>query len=80
MPTSTNFSHKADVLKLHCQIDTTKPKYTATILEMEDEEDPPLAVEISSTITAAERLEDDGVSVGVTVITGYLGAGKSTVT
>ncbi|CAK9313151.1 unnamed protein product [Citrullus colocynthis] len=45
---------------------------------MEDEEDPPLAVEISPTITAAERLEDDGVSVGVTVITGYLGAGKST--
>lgn len=46
---------------------------------MEDEEDPPLAVEIGETITAAERHEDDGVSVGVTVITGYLGAGKSTV-
>ncbi|XP_038886769.1 COBW domain-containing protein 1 isoform X2 [Benincasa hispida] len=45
---------------------------------MEDEKDPPLAVEIGETITAVGRYEDDSVSVGVTVITGYLGAGKST--
>ena len=47
---------------------------------MEDEEDPPLAVEIGETVTATQQHEDGGVSVGVTVITGYLGAGKSTVT
>ncbi|KAL0557458.1 hypothetical protein IC582_005996 [Cucumis melo] len=45
---------------------------------MEDEEDPPLAVEIGETVTATQQHEDGGVSVGVTVITGYLGAGKST--
>ncbi|WCJ22134.1 Cobalamin biosynthesis CobW-like protein [Euphorbia peplus] len=40
---------------------------------MENEEDgPPLAVEIGGTVPP------DDVSVGVTVITGYLGAGKST--
>ncbi|OWM89482.1 hypothetical protein CDL15_Pgr024230 [Punica granatum] len=42
---------------------------------MEDgEEEPPLAVEICD----ADQPQDGGVSVGVTVITGYLGAGKST--
>ena len=79
MPTLINFSQKADVLKVNYQIETTKPKSTATIWKMEDE-DPPLAVEIGETITAVQQHEDDGVSVGVTVITGYLGAGKSTVT
>ncbi|XP_031384489.1 COBW domain-containing protein 1 isoform X1 [Punica granatum] len=43
--------------------------------DMEDgEEEPPLAVEICD----ADQPQDGGVSVGVTVITGYLGAGKST--
>ncbi|XP_048227881.1 COBW domain-containing protein 1 isoform X4 [Ricinus communis] len=42
---------------------------------MENEEDPPVAVEIAS---ESERPPTDDVSVGVTVITGYLGAGKST--
>lgn len=44
-------------------------------LKMEEEdEDPPLAVEIVDS-----HCKDD-VAVGVTVITGFLGAGKSTVT
>ncbi|KAK4765763.1 hypothetical protein SAY86_026853 [Trapa natans] len=40
----------------------------------EEEEEPPLAVEIST----ADLPEDSDFTVGVTVITGYLGAGKST--
>ncbi|KAJ7943359.1 COBW domain-containing protein 1 [Quillaja saponaria] len=53
-------------------------------LRMEDEEeDPPLAVQIEEegpfTQQPEPKLPEDGeVSVGVTVITGYLGAGKST--
>ncbi|KAM7252385.1 hypothetical protein ACFE04_024268 [Oxalis oulophora] len=39
---------------------------------MEEEENPPLAIEIH------EPSQNENVSVGVTVITGYLGAGKST--
>lgn len=62
-----------------CRIEIPKSKFATTSSEMEDEEDPPLAVEIGETITAAGPHEDEGVSVGVTVITGYLGAGKSTV-
>lgn len=49
---------------------------------MDEDEDPPLAIKI----TDAEKLiqaseitpENDGAAVGVTVVTGYLGAGKST--
>lgn len=44
-------------------------------MEGEEEEEPPLAVEMCG----AELPEDSGVTVGVTLITGYLGAGKSTV-
>ncbi|KAM0961572.1 hypothetical protein FF1_020952 [Malus domestica] len=51
----------------------------------DDEEAPPLAVEIDQATepysqqqpNSSSRIDDD-VSVGVTVITGYLGAGKST--
>lgn len=42
---------------------------------MEDGEEPPMAVLIQPDISVSS----DSVSVGVTVITGYLGAGKSTV-
>ncbi|KAJ4710777.1 COBW domain-containing protein 1 [Melia azedarach] len=47
---------------------------------MEDEEDsPPLAVQIEETAHESSYSHDnDDVSVGVTVITGFLGAGKST--
>lgn len=44
---------------------------------MEEDEDPPLAVEINK--STPPQSQNDDVSVGVTVITGYLGAGKSTV-
>ncbi|XP_021756980.1 COBW domain-containing protein 1-like isoform X2 [Chenopodium quinoa] len=45
---------------------------------MEDDEEPPVAIEIDETISY-QNLQNDEVSVvGVTVITGYLGAGKST--
>ena len=43
----------------------------------EEDEDPPLAVEINK--STPPQSQNDDVSVGVTVITGYLGAGKSTV-
>ena len=43
----------------------------------EEDEDPPLAVEINKSTPL--QSQNDDVSVGVTVITGYLGAGKSTV-
>ncbi|CAN1838839.1 Zinc-regulated GTPase metalloprotein activator 1 [Linum perenne] len=48
---------------------------------MENEEDnPPVAVEITSSGNPPiSRAHDDTLSVGVTVITGYLGSGKSTV-
>lgn len=47
----------------------------------DDEEDPPLAVRIDETTHEfSNSHENDDVSVGVTVITGFLGAGKSTVT
>ena len=56
------------------------------ILKMEKEEDDaPLAVELEETVPVqpssshAKQLQGDDVSVGVTVITGYLGSGKSTV-
>ncbi|XP_034700965.1 COBW domain-containing protein 1 isoform X2 [Vitis riparia] len=42
----------------------------------EEDEDPPLAVEINK--STPPQSQNDDVSVGVTVITGYLGAGKST--
>lgn len=52
----------------------------------EEDEDPPLAVEINqlsdhhTSNPSLERPENvDASSVGVTVITGYLGSGKSTV-
>ena len=52
----------------------------------DDEEAPPLAVEIDQPTEPYSQQQpnssiriDDDVSVGVTVITGYLGAGKSTV-
>ncbi|CAI0390854.1 unnamed protein product [Linum tenue] len=54
---------------------------------MENEEDgPPAAIDIADASPAtytvdvprAEQAQDDAVSVGVTIITGYLGAGKST--
>lgn len=49
-----------------------------------DEEEPPLAIQIDQAVqepsqSNPEQPQDDNVSVGVTVITGYLGAGKSTV-
>lgn len=53
----------------------------------EEDEDPPLAVEINETLDhqsfnqSLQKYEntDELPPVGVTVITGYLGAGKSTV-
>lgn len=55
----------------------------------EEDEDPPLAVEINQVIEPGTSQPSDqshqrhenveASSVGVTVITGYLGAGKSTV-
>lgn len=48
-----------------------------------DDEEPPMAVQIRPHVSAGKTLSvdesSDAVSVGVTVITGYLGAGKSTV-
>jgi adenylylsulfate kinase-like enzyme len=46
-------------------------------MEHEEDEDPPLAVQIQS--HDHESISQQS-SVGVTLITGYLGAGKSTVT
>lgn len=56
-------------------------------MEYEDDEEPPLAVEINDTVGRNQSQTSDdqrrkvveGSPVGVTVITGYLGAGKSTV-
>ncbi|CAH2033881.1 unnamed protein product [Thlaspi arvense] len=49
---------------------------------MADDEEPPMAVQIQPEISVGKNLSveesSDAVSVGVTVITGYLGAGKST--
>ncbi|XP_048137076.1 COBW domain-containing protein 1 [Rhodamnia argentea] len=45
---------------------------------VELDDGPPLAIEIPGTSDQNRRPEDGGASVGVTVITGYLGAGKST--
>jgi len=46
----------------------------------DDEEEPPLAIQIDEEIKhSTQRPPNDDVSVGVTVITGYLGSGKSTV-
>ncbi|KAL8142291.1 hypothetical protein V2J09_015323 [Rumex salicifolius] len=49
---------------------------------MDEEEEPPLAIEITETgSTDSQRPnppENDEAAVGVTVVTGYLGAGKST--
>ncbi|KAF8040414.1 hypothetical protein BT93_B2598 [Corymbia citriodora subsp. variegata] len=42
------------------------------------DEAPPLAIEIPGASDPKQGTEDGGASVGVTVITGYLGAGKST--
>ncbi|TYH33977.1 hypothetical protein ES332_D13G096700v1 [Gossypium tomentosum] len=49
----------------------------------DDQEEPPLAIRIDQTVeepsqSDQEKPQNDYVSVGVTVITGYLGAGKST--
>ena len=45
----------------------------------DDEENPPLAIEIrEDESTSQQSHQNDEASVGVTVITGYLGAGKST--
>lgn len=51
-----------------------------------EEEEPPLAVQIDQTFepssykqSSSSEPSNDDVAVGVTVITGYLGAGKSTV-
>ncbi|OMO93409.1 hypothetical protein CCACVL1_06500 [Corchorus capsularis] len=49
----------------------------------DEEEEPPLAIQIDQTVgepsqSSSEQPPYDNVSVGVTVITGYLGAGKST--
>lgn len=50
---------------------------------MADDEEAPMAVQIQPDIPVGKTLSaeesSDAVSVGVTVITGYLGAGKSTV-
>jgi Mrp family chromosome partitioning ATPase len=46
----------------------------------DDEEEPPLAVQIAEEKIVAASPPNGDVSVGVTVITGYLGSGKSTVT
>ncbi|XP_010551388.1 PREDICTED: COBW domain-containing protein 1 [Tarenaya hassleriana] len=49
---------------------------------MADEEEPPIAVRIEPDFsygqTPLEQERTDAVSVGVTIVTGYLGAGKST--
>lgn len=45
----------------------------------EEDEDPPLAVEIKQTLDPSLQNFEQLPPVGVTVITGYLGAGKSTV-
>ncbi|TYH91123.1 hypothetical protein ES332_A13G095900v1 [Gossypium tomentosum] len=50
---------------------------------VDDQEEPPLAIRIDQTVeepsqSDQEKHQNDYVSVGVTVITGYLGAGKST--
>ncbi|XP_058194874.1 uncharacterized protein LOC131311429 isoform X1 [Rhododendron vialii] len=55
-------------------------------MEYDDDEEPPLAVEINDTVGRNQSQTSDdqrrkvveGSPVGVTVITGYLGAGKST--
>lgn len=48
-------------------------------IEDDEEEGPPLAVQIQQDESASQYSESDSkASVGVTVITGYLGAGKST--
>ncbi|KAE8023150.1 hypothetical protein FH972_008888 [Carpinus fangiana] len=54
-------------------------------MENDDEEEAPLAVQIEESLepypyeqSNSRRPENDDVCVGVTVITGYLGAGKST--
>ncbi|GMY25867.1 COBW domain-containing protein 1 [Fagus crenata] len=44
----------------------------------DDEEEPPLAVQIAEEKIVAASPPNGDVSVGVTVITGYLGSGKST--
>ncbi|GJR03166.1 COBW domain-containing protein 1 isoform X2 [Tanacetum coccineum] len=46
-------------------------------MEIEEDEDAPLAVEINQTLNN-QNTHDELPPVGVTVITGYLGAGKST--
>ncbi|GJU50839.1 COBW domain-containing protein 1 isoform X1 [Tanacetum coccineum] len=46
-------------------------------MEIEEDEDAPLAVEINQTLNN-KNTHDELPPVGVTVITGYLGAGKST--
>ncbi|KAF7123577.1 hypothetical protein RHSIM_Rhsim12G0135500 [Rhododendron simsii] len=56
------------------------------MMEYDDDEEPPLAVEINDTVGRNQSQTSDdqrrkvveGSPVGVTVITGYLGAGKST--
>lgn len=55
-------------------------------MENDDDEEAPLAVQIEESLepypheqSNSRRPENDDVCVGVTVITGYLGAGKSTV-
>lgn len=52
-------------------------------MEDDDEESPPLAVLIEETSLGkpekSSRVTEGGPPVGVTIITGYLGAGKSTV-
>lgn len=47
-------------------------------MEEEDEDSPPLAVEITGTLDHQSFNHEELPPVGVTVITGYLGAGKST--
>ena len=48
-------------------------------MEIEEDEDAPLAVEINQTTFNNQNTDHELPPVGVTVITGYLGAGKSTV-
>lgn len=46
----------------------------------DDDEEPPMAIQIQPDVSVRKILSSsDTVSVGVSVITGYLGAGKSTV-